>query len=45
VADGIAIATAASVGQGTLRLIAEPSPEGTMGVAVIRDKKTGKGFR
>jgi len=45
VADGIALATVASVGQGTLRLTAEPSPEGTMGVAVIRDKKTGKGFR
>ena len=45
VADGIAIATTASVGQGTFRLTPEPAPEGTMGVAVIRDKKTGKGFR
>jgi formylmethanofuran dehydrogenase subunit E len=45
VADGIAIATTASVGQGTLHLTAEPSPEGTLGVAIIKDKKTGKGFR
>lgn len=45
VADGIALATVASVGQGTLRLTAEPAPEGTMGVAIIKDKKSGKGFR
>lgn len=45
VADGIAIATEASVGQGTLQVIAEKSPVGTLGVAVIRDKKTGKGLR
>ena len=45
VADGIALATVASVGQGTPRLTAEPSRESAMGVAVIRDKKTGKGFR
>jgi formylmethanofuran dehydrogenase subunit E len=45
VADGIAIATEASVGQGTLRVAPEKSPSGTFGVAVIRDKKTGKGWR
>jgi formylmethanofuran dehydrogenase subunit E len=45
VADGIAIATMASVGQGTLRITPEPSPDGTMGVAVIKDKRTCKGFR
>jgi formylmethanofuran dehydrogenase subunit E len=45
VADGIAIATEASAGQGTLQVTAEKSAPGTLGVAVIRDKKTGKGFR
>jgi formylmethanofuran dehydrogenase subunit E len=45
VADGIAIATTASAGQGTLHVTPEASPAGTMGVAVIRDKKTGKALR
>ena len=45
VADGIAIATEASVGQGTLRVTAEPAPAGLMGVAVISEKKTGKSVR
>ena len=45
VADGIAVATEASAGQGTLQVTADPSPPGTMGVAVIRDKKTGKSVR
>ena len=44
VADGIAIATQASVGQGTLQVMAEKSPPETFGVAVIRDK-SGKGWR
>ena len=44
VADGIAIATEASVGQGTLQVTPEKSPPGTFGIAVIRDKKTGKGW-
>ena len=45
VADGIAIATEASVGQGTLQVTTEKSPPDTFGVAVIRDKKSGNGWR
>ena len=45
VADGIAIATEASVGQGTLRVTQERSPPDTLGVAVIQDKKSGRGLR
>ncbi len=45
VVDGIAIATEASVGQGTLHVTPEPSPPGTMGVAIVRDRRTGKAFR
>ncbi len=44
-ADGIAIATMASAGQGTLQVAPEKAPEDTMGVAVIRSKKTGAGFK
>ena len=42
-ADGIAIATTASVGQGTLRV--EKVPDDVLGVAVIRSKATGAGLR
>ena len=45
VADGIAIATEASAGQGTLRVTPEKAPSEMLGVAIIRDKKTGKGLR
>ena len=45
VADGIAIATEASAGQGTLQVTPENSPAGTFGIAVIRDKKSGNGWR
>jgi len=45
VADGIAIATEASVGQGTLQVMPETSPPGTFGLAVIRDKRSGKSWR
>lgn len=44
-ADGIAIATVASVGQGTLQVAPEKAPEDAMGVAVIRSKATGAGFK
>jgi len=44
-ADGIAIATVASVGQNTLRVAAEKAPEDMMGVAVIRSKATGAGLK
>jgi formylmethanofuran dehydrogenase subunit E len=45
IADGIAIATEASAGQGTLQITAEKSAPETLGVVIIRDKKTGKGLR
>ncbi len=44
-ADGIAIATQASVGQGTLQVAPEKAPDDAMGVAVIRSKATGAGFK
>ena len=44
-ADGIAIATMSSAGQGTLQVAPEKAPEDAMGVAVIRSKKTGAGFK
>jgi FmdE, Molybdenum formylmethanofuran dehydrogenase operon len=44
-ADGIAIATMASVGQNTLRVAPEKAPEDALGVAVIRSKATGVGFK
>ncbi len=40
-ADGIAIATVASIGQGTLQVSPEKAPADAMGVAVIRSKTTG----
>jgi formylmethanofuran dehydrogenase subunit E len=45
IADGIMIATTASPGQGTLRVAAEPSPHGTMGVAMIAHRRTGETIR
>lgn len=44
-ADGIAIATVASVGQGTIQVSPEKAPDGTLGVAVIRSKATGAGVK
>ena len=44
-ADGIAIATYASVGQRTLIIAAEKAPEGAIAVAVIRPRKGGPGFK
>jgi formylmethanofuran dehydrogenase subunit E len=44
-ADGIAIATTASVGQRTLTIAPEPAPEGAIAVAVIRPRAGGAGFR
>ena len=41
-ADGIAIATMASPGQGTLQVSSERAPDGLMNVAVIRSKTTGR---
>jgi len=44
-ADGIAIATQSSVGQGTLQVALEKAPDGTFAVAVIRSKATGAGVK
>ena len=44
-ADGIAIATSASVGQRTLTVAPEPAPEGAIAVAVIRPRAGGPGFK
>jgi len=44
-ADGIAIATVASAGQGTLQVAPEKAPDDMMGVAVIRSKATGAGLK
>ena len=44
-ADGIAIATYASVGQRTLTIATEPAQEGTVAVAVIRPRAGGSGFK
>jgi hypothetical protein len=44
-ADGIAIATMASAGQGTLQVSAEKAPDDTFAVAVIRNKTTGAGVK
>ena len=44
-ADGIAIATMASVGQGSLQVAPDKAPDDAMGVAVIRSKATGAGLK
>jgi formylmethanofuran dehydrogenase subunit E len=41
VADGVAIATIASVGQRTLRIAAEKALAGAMAVVVVRSKQSG----
>jgi hypothetical protein len=44
-ADGIAIATCASVGQRTLTIAAERAPPGTAAVVIIRLRDGGSGFK
>ena len=44
-ADGIAIATTASVGQRTLTIAPEKAPEGAAAVIVIRPRQGGVGFK
>lgn len=41
VADGVAIATVASVGQRTLSIAPEKAPAGAMAVVVVRSKQSG----
>ncbi|NJR62386.1 MAG: thioesterase [Cyanobacteria bacterium CRU_2_1] len=45
VADGIMIATTSTPGQNLLRVATTTSPEGTFGVAEIRDRTTGETLR
>jgi formylmethanofuran dehydrogenase subunit E len=44
-ADGMAIATFASVGQRSLVMASEKAPAGTIAVAIIRPRKGGAGFK
>lgn len=44
-ADGVAIATVASVGQRTLQIASEKAPPGAMAVIVVRHKQTGHAVR
>jgi formylmethanofuran dehydrogenase subunit E len=41
VADGVAIATVASVGQRTLQIASEKAPPGAMAVIIVRHKQSG----
>jgi|SRR5208282_3547780 len=45
IADGVAIATVASVGQRTLQIASEKAPTGAMAVVVIRHKQTGQSVK
>jgi formylmethanofuran dehydrogenase subunit E len=45
IADGLMISAYATPGQNSLRITAEKSPAGTMGVAIIKHKKTGRTLR
>jgi formylmethanofuran dehydrogenase subunit E len=44
-ADGIAIATYSSVGQRTLTIAPEKTPDGALSVVIIRPRKGGRGFK
>lgn len=44
IADGIMLATQVSPGQGTLLIAQEKAPAGQLAAAIIRDRKTGRGF-
>jgi formylmethanofuran dehydrogenase subunit E len=43
--DGVMIVTAASPGQGTLRVAAEPAPDDQIGVVIVRHRKSGRSVR
>jgi formylmethanofuran dehydrogenase subunit E len=45
IVDGIMIVTAASPGQGTLRVAAEPAAEDQIGVVLVRHRDDGRGVR
>jgi formylmethanofuran dehydrogenase subunit E len=44
-ADGIAIATLATVGQRSLRIESEKAPEGAAAVVIVRPRQGGAGFK
>jgi formylmethanofuran dehydrogenase subunit E len=41
IADGVAIATVASVGQRTLQIASEKAPPGVMAIIIVRNKQSG----
>jgi formylmethanofuran dehydrogenase subunit E len=45
IADGVALATVATVGQRTLRIASEKAPEGSIAVVVVQKKQTGEALR
>src|SRR5262249_51500253 len=45
IADGVMLATNASPSQGTLVIAPEKAPAGMLAVVVVRNRKTGEGFR
>jgi hypothetical protein len=45
IADGVMIATQASLGQGTLHVAAEKAPAGSYAVIVIRDRQSGNAIK
>ena len=45
VADGVAIATVATVGQRTMQIAAEKAPAGAMAVVVVRKRQGGSGLK
>jgi formylmethanofuran dehydrogenase subunit E len=45
IADGVMLATNASPGQGTLVIAPEKAPAGMLAVVIVRNRKTGEGFR
>jgi formylmethanofuran dehydrogenase subunit E len=45
IADGVMLATDASPGQGTLVIAPEKAPAGILAVVIVRNRRTGEGFR
>jgi formylmethanofuran dehydrogenase subunit E len=45
IADGVGIATVASVGQRTLQIAPEKAPSGTLAVIIVRNKQTGEAIK
>ena len=45
IADGVMLATNASPGQGTLVIAPEKAPVGFLAIVIVRNRKTGEGFR